>query len=79
MIKAAARALAGLSPTRKDKQAGLLPPLADIRSVSGAVARAVGEQAIRDGLAGIDQGQFEETLAANVWEPVYKPYEAAGE
>ncbi len=75
MIKAAAIALAGLSPARSDKQASLLPPLAAIRSVSKTVARAVGEQAIEDGLADFDRNQFENALAANVWEPVYKPYE----
>jgi malate dehydrogenase (oxaloacetate-decarboxylating) len=77
MIKAAAIALSGLSPTRTDKQATLLPPLATIRSVSKTVAKAVGEQAIQEGLTDYDGSQFEETLAANIWEPVYKPYEPA--
>jgi malate dehydrogenase (oxaloacetate-decarboxylating) len=75
MIKAAAIALAGLSPTREDKQASLLPPLATIRAVSKTVGRAVGRQAIREGLTDFDPSQFEKTLNANIWEPVYKPYE----
>jgi malate dehydrogenase (oxaloacetate-decarboxylating) len=75
MIKAAARALAGLSPTRHDKSANLLPPLSSIRSVSLEVARAVGTQAIQEGLADVDEAGFAKELAANVWEPVYKPYE----
>ena len=75
MIKSAALALAGLSPTRRDKNAGLLPPLADIRSVSQTVARAVGRQAIREGLAGVDEAGLEQELAANFWEPVYETYE----
>jgi malate dehydrogenase (oxaloacetate-decarboxylating) len=75
MIKSAALALAELSPTRRDKEAGLLPPLAGIRSVSQTVARAVGRQAIREGLAGVDQAGLEKELAANFWEPVYETYE----
>jgi malate dehydrogenase (oxaloacetate-decarboxylating) len=75
MIKAAARALAGLSPLRQDKNANLLPPLASIRSVSLEVAKAVGRQAMQEGLADVDEAAFEQELAANVWEPVYKPYQ----
>lgn len=75
MIKASALALAELAPTKQDKSASLLPPLATIRSVSLSVARAVGKQAIKEGLAPVDQTQFEKELAANVWEPVYEKYE----
>ena len=77
MIKASALALAELSPTRQDKRANLLPPLSGIRSVSLEVAKAVGKQAIKDGLAAVDEAGFEKELAANVWDPVYKPYERA--
>ena len=75
MIKAAAKALAELSPTRKDKKACLLPPLETVRSVSKQVAQAVGAQAIRDGLAQVNEAEFQEELAANIWEPEYRPYE----
>jgi malate dehydrogenase (oxaloacetate-decarboxylating) len=75
MIKASALALAELSPTRKEKQGGLLPPLSSIRSVSQAVARAVGQQAIREGLAEVDEPGLEKELAANFWEPLYETYE----
>jgi malate dehydrogenase (oxaloacetate-decarboxylating) len=75
MIKASAQALAELAPTRQDKQASLLPPLANIRSVSRSVARAVGAQAIKDGLAEIGLTEFKDALEANIWEPVYQPYE----
>jgi malate dehydrogenase (oxaloacetate-decarboxylating) len=75
MIKAAAKALAELSPTRQDKEASLLPPLDSIRSVSKAVAQAVGAQAMKDQLADVDETRFESELAKNIWEPVYKPYE----
>jgi malate dehydrogenase (oxaloacetate-decarboxylating) len=77
MIKAAAMGLAELAPTRQNKNANLLPPLANIRSVSLAVARAVGNEAIQDGSATVDKAQFEQELAANIWEPVYEPYERA--
>jgi malate dehydrogenase (oxaloacetate-decarboxylating) len=79
MIKAAARALAELSPTRKDKEGSLLPPLESIRSVSKAVAQAVAEQAIKDGLASIERSQLESELDANIWEPAYRPYELVRE
>jgi malate dehydrogenase (oxaloacetate-decarboxylating) len=75
MIKAGALALAALSPTRRDKQASLLPALSDIRAVSLEVARAVGKQAIEEGLAGLDDAGFEGELEASVWEPAYQPYE----
>jgi len=78
MIKASARALAELCPTRQDKRASLLPALSSIRAVSLAVARAVGKQALKEGLAGVDEAGFEAELAANVWEPVYQDYERAG-
>lgn len=74
MIKAAARALAENSPARENKAANLLPPLSQLRIISLDVAKAVGKQAILDGLAGVDEAEFAKELAANVWEPVYKPY-----
>jgi malate dehydrogenase (oxaloacetate-decarboxylating) len=77
MIMAAAKALAVLSPTQKDKNADLLPPIADSRKVSLLVAEAVGKQAIAEGHAGVfDVDTFEQELRAYVWEPVYSPYES---
>ena len=75
MIKAAAVAIAELSPTRQDKNAALLPALAGIRGVSKAVAQAVGQQAIKEGLAQAAAADFDQELAANIWEPVYEAYE----
>ena len=76
MIMAAARALARLSPARQDKNAPLLPPIADSRKVSLAVAEAVSKQAIADGVAEVaDASTLNEKLRAYVWEPVYLPYE----
>jgi malate dehydrogenase (oxaloacetate-decarboxylating) len=78
MVKASALALSELCPTRRNKQAALLPPLKTIRDVSQEVARAVGKQAIKDGLAQVDAAGLEKELAASIWEPVYEPYEYSG-
>jgi malate dehydrogenase (oxaloacetate-decarboxylating) len=76
MFMAAAHALAGLSPTREDRNAPLLPPIGDSRKVGMVVAEAVGRQAIADGVAEIaDPEGLQAQLRAYVWEPVYQPYE----
>jgi len=76
MIMAAAKALAQLSPSRKDKSAPLLPPIADSRKVSLVVAEAVGKQAIADGVAeGANEATLRQMLLDYVWDPVYLPYE----
>ena len=74
MIMAAAQALAAMSPTAKDPNGALLPPLEALREVSVSVALAVGRQATAEGLAAVRGDAFEEALRANVWEPVYLPY-----
>ncbi len=75
MIMAAAKALASLSPARQDKNAPLLPPIADSRKVSLVVAKAVGRQAIAEGVADVaDEAAFTDQLTTYVWEPVYSPY-----
>jgi len=76
MIMAAAKALARLSPARTDKSAPLLPPIAEARKTSLAVAEAVGMQAIADGVAeAVDEASLADRLRAYVWEPEYVPYE----
>jgi malate dehydrogenase (oxaloacetate-decarboxylating) len=76
MIMAAAKALAALSPARTDKSAPLLPPVAEARKTSLAVAEAVGMQAIADGVAeAVDEASLAGELRAYVWEPEYVPYE----
>jgi len=76
MIMAAAKALASLSPTRQDRNAPLLPPIADARKISLVVAEAVGRQAIAEQVAEFDDP---DALAVHlrdyVWEPEYLPYE----
>lgn len=76
MIMAAAKALASLSPARADKSAPLLPPIADSRKTSAAVAAAVGRQAMAEGVAdACDEAEFAERIHAYVWEPEYQQYE----
>ncbi len=76
MIMAAAKTLAALSPARTDRDAPLLPPIADVRKISLVVAKAVALQAIADGVAdAVEEAALVEDLRAYVWEPVYRPYE----
>jgi malate dehydrogenase (oxaloacetate-decarboxylating) len=78
MIMAAAKELARLVPTHKDKNAELLPPLCDSRHLSRSIARAVGKRAIEDGEAQIgDADMLERELDSNIWAPAYVPYERA--
>jgi malate dehydrogenase (oxaloacetate-decarboxylating) len=76
MIMAAAKALASLSPARADKSAPLLPPIADSRKTSAAVAAAVGMQAMVEGVAdACSEDEFAARVRDYVWEPEYQPYE----
>jgi malate dehydrogenase (oxaloacetate-decarboxylating) len=76
MIMAAAKALAALSPARVDKSAPLLPPVAEARKTSLAVAEAVSMQAIADGVAeAMDEASLADALRDYVWEPEYVAYE----
>ena len=79
MIMAAAKALALLSPSRTNKDASLLPPIAEARRVSLVVATAVGRQAIAEGVAELaDPATLDAGFRDYVWEPVYRPYERVG-
>ena len=76
MIKAATEELVRNLPTLKDKQASLLPPISEARTLGRLIAKAVGKQAIRDGQAQVsDEAEFDRQLEADVWEPQYVPYE----
>jgi malate dehydrogenase (oxaloacetate-decarboxylating) len=76
MIMAATGELVRQSPTMKDKQASLLPPISGARELGRLIALAVGRQAIQEGQAQVahEEGLMQE-LAANIWEPTYVPYE----
>jgi malate dehydrogenase (oxaloacetate-decarboxylating) len=76
MIMAAAKALAGLSPSRADKSAPLLPSVAESRKVGLVVAEAVARQAIGEGAAAIDRSApLADLIRDYVWNPVYVHYE----
>ena len=76
MIMAAAKCLATLSPTRKDPNEALLPPIGDSRAVGLVVGEAVALQAIAEGVADpLSQQEVHRKLHAYVWEPEYLPYE----
>jgi malate dehydrogenase (oxaloacetate-decarboxylating) len=76
MVKAAAEELIRHLPTRDDKQASLLPPLAEARALGRLIGQAVGKQALHDGQAQVaNEEELNGELEANIWEPVYLPYE----
>ncbi len=76
MVKAAAQELVRHLPTQKDKNASLLPSIADARELGRQIGHAVGRQAIRDGQAQVaNEDALNRELQANIWEPVYVPYE----
>jgi malate dehydrogenase (oxaloacetate-decarboxylating) len=76
MIMAAAKAFAGLSPSRTDKNAPLLPPIRESRKVALVVSEAVARQAMAEGVAALeDKASLPDRIRAYVWNPVYVPYE----
>jgi malate dehydrogenase (oxaloacetate-decarboxylating) len=76
MFLAAARAIADLSPAKRDPHANLLPPLAESRTISLKVAIAVAEQAGREGLAGrLAKEDLYTAVKSTMWEPIYSTYQ----
>ena len=76
MVKAATEELVRHLPTQKDKQAGLLPPIAEARLLGRMIGQAVGRQAMLDGQAQVaSEEELQRELSANIWEPVHVPYE----
>ena len=75
MFLAAAKAIAELSPAKRNPQANLLAPLVDIRKLSFHVALAIALQGQTEGFA--DACSEEGTSVAirdKMWEPVYASY-----
>jgi malate dehydrogenase (oxaloacetate-decarboxylating) len=71
MIQAASKTLA-TQITAEELESGLLfPSVSRLRAVSVIVAVAVAKQAVRDGVAAIDEDAVERAVAATVWEPDY--------
>lgn len=76
MMMAAAKRLAAFAPLDRGQDVPLLPPIAESRRISTAIAQAVAEAARDEGLAGVDPDADLETLIRDyMWEPVYLPYE----
>ncbi len=76
MVKAAATELTRHVPTQKNKEGDLLPPISEARPIGRLIAEAVGKQAILDGQAQVaDVATLNRELDANIWEPVYVPYD----
>ncbi|KFZ12233.1 hypothetical protein V502_07203 [Pseudogymnoascus sp. VKM F-4520 (FW-2644)] len=78
MLVAAVKALSAQSPALKDPARPLLPDVEDVREVSVQIAKAVVRQAVKEGLAreeGIpeDEGELDEWIRVQMWEPVYRP------
>ena len=72
MFLAAARAIADLSPAKRDPHANLLTPLVESRAISLEVAIAVAKQAAREGLAGrLAKDDLATAVKSKMWEPVY--------
>jgi malate dehydrogenase (oxaloacetate-decarboxylating) len=75
MFLAAARAIAELSPAKRDPQANLLAPLVDIRKLSFHVALAVARQAQAEGLAApMPDDAMACAIREKMWEPLYAAY-----
>jgi malate dehydrogenase (oxaloacetate-decarboxylating) len=75
MFLAAARAIADLSPAKRDPRANLLPALADSRTISLQVAVAVAQQAAREGLAArVAMDDLVTAVKSMMWEPIYCTY-----
>ena len=75
MFAAAAKALAGVSPARRETRENLLPPVHDLRSVAITVAAAVARQARAEGLCEpFDDIALDRLIKQKIWEPVYRPY-----
>ena len=75
MFMAASRALSNLVTPDQAARGCLLPPMADIRGVSRAVAKAVAIEARDSGLGRLlDDQKYEEVIARAQWEPNYAPY-----
>src|ERR1043165_5068901 len=72
MFQTAARTLAATVPDASLAQGLLYPPIAEIRTVSGVIARAVAEVAFEAGLAAAPRpADLDQAVRALMWEPGY--------
>ena len=75
MFVAAAKVLADISPAAADAHAPLLPPVAQLRDVAFAVAKAVARHARAEGQCEpFEDEQLDGLISRKMWNPVYRPY-----
>ena len=80
MFLLAARTLADSVTPGRSATGALYPPVADLRTVSRAIALAVAREAMEQGLAAIPTSsdlELETMVDAAMWWPAYVPYELA--
>lgn len=78
MFMVAAKKLAECSPAQANPDHNLLPPLTEIRDISFAMALAVAQCAIDEGLAEpLSPEGIRQAVLAKMWEPAYLPYQKA--
>lgn len=78
MLVAAVKSIAAQSPALKDPTKGLVPDVTNVREISTLVAKAVILQAVEEGLAREKEipeteGELEEWIREQMWEPRYRP------
>lgn len=71
MMLASAFALSELAPAIKQGRTGLLPPLTEIRDVSQHIAKAIIQEAIREGYSQVNLEDVEQLIADTMWDPNY--------
>jgi malate dehydrogenase (oxaloacetate-decarboxylating) len=74
---AATKALAAEAPILKDPQAGLLPDVVDVREISVIIAKAVIKEAVKEGLAQVedipeDDQVLQDWIREQMWEAEYR-------
>ncbi len=75
MFMVAAKALAACSPSHNNIENNLLPSFEDIRQVSAKIAFAVGQEAIKSGVAQLPgHVTLEELIQNKIWKPQFLPY-----
>lgn len=75
MFLLAAQTLAGVVTDERLATGALYPPVADLRAVSRAIAIRVAQEAVDEGLAGIDPAtDIEALIDGAMWWPAYVPY-----
>lgn len=85
MLVGAVKAVAAMSPALKDPAGSLLPGVDEVRNVSVAVASGVIRAAVQEGVAteegiprGKDDGDLEEWVREQMWNPVYRELRKVG-